>query len=132
MNHAKMEGSFLDHLEDLVEQTNGISEKANELVEVLEHQTPLIWGHVKVFVIYDVTSDSPEFSTAIANDYSQSPQNLKTTCACLVGSSNDCLFHRQSSPGKQKNCLDCKFIHFREAGNPRSSKRRRNSWKIGN
>jgi hypothetical protein len=38
-----MKGTFLGHLEDLVEQTSGISERVNEFGEVLEHQNPLIW-----------------------------------------------------------------------------------------
>jgi hypothetical protein len=44
-----MEGTFLNHLEDLVEQTSEISERVTDLVKVLEHQTALIWGQTNEF-----------------------------------------------------------------------------------
>jgi hypothetical protein len=58
-----MEGTFLGHLEDLVEQTSGISERVNKLVEVLEHQTPLIEGQADEFGICNFTDDSTNFIT---------------------------------------------------------------------
>jgi hypothetical protein len=60
-----MAGTFLDHLEDLVLQTSGISERVNELIEVLEHQTPLIWGSSNEFGNSEISTDSPDFITAV-------------------------------------------------------------------
>jgi hypothetical protein len=57
--------TFLDHLEDLVEQTSGISQRVNELAEVLEHQTPLIWGQANEFGNGDIKCDAPDFITAV-------------------------------------------------------------------